>query len=54
MYMPNRHRLPDMENELVVTKGEGSEEGQIKGMGLTDTNDYIYIYTTDMQQGYTK
>ena len=35
-------RLTDIENKLVVSKGEREgEEGQIRGMGLTDTNYYI-------------
>ena len=40
--MQNRNRLTDIENTLVVTKGErDGEEGQIKCMELIDTNYYI-------------
>ena len=31
----------DIENKLTVTKGEGSEEGQIWSIGLTDTHYYM-------------
>ena len=41
MYVQNTNRLTDIENKLVVTKGERKGEGQIRGMGLTDTNYYI-------------
>ena len=50
MYMQKRNRLTDIENKLVVTKGERERgEGQIRGMGLTDTNSICKI---DKQQGY--
>ena len=32
----NRKRLTDVENKLVDTSGE--REGQVRGMGLRDTN----------------
>ena len=32
------NRLPDIENELLVTKGERVGEGLIRSMGLTDTH----------------
>ena len=36
MYIQNRNRLTDVENKLVVTKGEREGgAGQISGMGLT-------------------
>ena len=40
--MQNRYRLTDIENKLVVTVGgrEG-REGQIRGIGLRDTNYYV-------------
>jgi len=39
MYIQNRNRLTGIENKLIVTKGgEVREEGQIRGMGLTDTD----------------
>ena len=42
MYMQNRSRFRDKENKLVVTKEEREGgEGQIRGMGLIDTNYYI-------------
>ena len=42
MYMQKRNRLTDIENKLVVTKGEREvREGQIRGMRLTDTNYYV-------------
>ena len=40
MYIQNRKRLKDTENKLVITKWEGGG-GQIRGMGVTDTNYYI-------------
>ena len=40
--MQNRNRLIDIENILVVTKGEREKgEGQIRGMELRDTNYYV-------------
>ena len=41
----------DIENKLVVTKGEREGGEQIRGMGLRDTN-YQYYYKTDKQKGY--
>ena len=42
MYMQNRNRLTDIKNKFVITKGEREGgEGQIQGMGLTDTNYYV-------------
>ena len=38
--MKNRNRLPDLENKLMVTKGERCG-GEIKSFGLTDTQYYI-------------
>ena len=43
MYVQNRNRLTDRENKLVVTykivtKQTGEREGQIRGIGITDTN----------------
>ena len=40
MCIQNRNRLPDIENKLVITKGE-SGGGQFRTLGLTDTNCYI-------------
>ena len=40
MYLQNRNRLIDLENKIVVTRGEGTLEGQTKGIGLLDTNFY--------------
>ena len=37
----SRNRLTDIENKLMVTKGEGVEEGQIRSMGLTDIHYHI-------------
>ena len=37
MYIKNRNRLTDIENKLVVSKGEMEGGGQIRGMGLTHT-----------------
>ena len=51
MCLQNRSRLTDIENELVVTKGEREGgEGQIRGMRLTGT---ATIYKIDKKQGYT-
>ena len=36
MYMQNKNRLTDIENELVLTKGEREGERQIRGMGFID------------------
>ena len=41
-YSQNIKRLTDTENKLAVTKREKEDgEGQIKSIGLTDTNYYI-------------
>ena len=41
MYMQKRNRLTDREHKLVVIKGEKEDgEGQIRSMGLRDTNNY--------------
>ena len=40
MYIQKRNRVTDTENKFMVTKGEGQGEGQIRSMGLTDTNYY--------------
>ena len=41
--MQNKTRLTDIENKLVVTKGErGDGGGQARGMGFRDTNTYVY------------
>ena len=37
--MQNKNRWTDRENKLVVTKGR-ERRGQIKGMGLRNTNYY--------------
>ena len=36
-----KKRITDIGNKLLVTKGEREGEGQIRSMGLTDTNYYI-------------
>ena len=42
MYIQNRNRFTDIENKLVVIKGEwGGRDGQTRGMGLTETKFYI-------------
>ena len=38
MYRKNRNILIDIENKIVANKGREKAEGQIRGMGLTDTN----------------
>ena len=38
IHLQNRNRLTDLENTLVVAKGEG--EGWIGSLGLADANDY--------------
>ena len=40
MYIKNR--LKDIENKLNCQRGEGKGEGQIRGMGITDIDYYIY------------
>ena len=42
MYLPNRNRLTDLENKLLVTKGESGEGETNQEFGI---NIYIYIYT---------
>ena len=44
-YLQNRNRLIDIENKLMVTKGEswGGGEGKIRNLGLTYTYYYILI-----------
>ena len=41
MYMQNRNKLIYREQTCGYQRGEGSGEGQIRDMGLTDT--YYYI-----------
>ena len=42
IYVQNRSRLADLENELTVTKGKGRGEGQIRDLGPTqDTLLYV-------------
>ena len=36
--MQNRNRFTDVENKLLVNKGERDEEGHIRSMRLIDTN----------------
>ena len=38
--LQNRNRVADMENKLMVTKGERGE-GLIRSLGLTDTHYYV-------------
>ena len=35
------NRLTDIENKLMVTKGESGREGLIRSLGLADTNYYV-------------
>ena len=42
MYIQKRNRLRNIENKFVVTKVGREGEGQIKGMGLTDTNYCVF------------
>ena len=39
-YLRKRNRLTDIENRLVVAKGEGVGEGRIGSLGLVDANYY--------------
>ena len=39
--MQNRKRLTDIEKKLVLLERKGKGEGQIRGMGLRDTNCYV-------------
>ena len=41
MYIQSRNRLTDTENKHGYQTGEGRREGQMRGVGLTDTNYYI-------------
>ena len=41
-YLRNRNRLTDIENRLVVAKGEREGEGWIGRLGLANTNYYVY------------
>ena len=36
-YQLNKNRLTDIENKVVVPKGEGGREGRTESVGLTDT-----------------
>ena len=42
MYMQNRNGLTDIENKCVYQRGVQNREGEIRDMGLTDTNSYIW------------
>ena len=42
-YLRNRNRLMDIENRLVVAKGEGVGEEWCGRLGLADVSYYIYI-----------
>ena len=48
MCKQSRNRLTERENKLTITKGRGRGEGQIRGMGLTDT-----IHKIDKHQACT-
>ena len=39
-YQLNKNRLTDIENKVVVPKGEGGREGRTESVGLTGTNYY--------------
>ena len=41
IYLQNRNRLADCENELIVTNGEGWEEGIVREFGMDSTHYYI-------------
>ena len=41
IYLQNRNKLTDIENRLVVAKGEGEGEGWTGSLGLVDANYYI-------------
>ena len=50
-YLQNRNRLTDIENKLMVTKGEGGREGKIRNLGI---HIYMLLYIKlDNQQGPT-
>ena len=51
MYIQNRNRFTDIENKPVHRSVEGRGEGQVKDMGLTDTNNYIENRYKDYIQG---
>ena len=40
-YQQNRNRLTDIENRLVVAKGDGEGVGWTESLGLVDANYYI-------------
>ena len=48
--MQNRNRLTDIENKLVVTKGE--REGGRGKIGVWDKEIQITVYKIDKQKGY--
>ena len=50
MYIQNRNRVTDIENKLVVTKGE-KEVGRDK-LHIRDKQIQTTIYKIDKQQGY--
>ena len=37
-YIQKENRCTDIENKLLVTKGQRGREGQIRGLGLTETH----------------
>lgn len=41
MYIQNGNRVTDIENKPVYISIEGRGGGQVKGMGLTDTNNCV-------------
>ena len=51
MYIQNRNRVTDIENKLVVTKGE-KEVGRDK-LCIRDKQIQTTIYKIDKQQGFT-
>ena len=40
-YLQSRKRLTDLENEIMVTSGQGGGEGQLGSLGWMCTHSYI-------------
>ena len=41
LFLQNRNKFMDLENKLVVAKGEGEGKGRTGSLGLADVNCYI-------------
>ena len=44
MNLSTEKKITDVDNRLVVAKGEGEGVGWTRSLGLIDTNYYIYLF----------